>query len=85
MTNPDSVSKNSFLYPGGRYYGPLTPEYLAFNANLQQFSQKVSYICALETGGKLDPEQAYEQVKCLWKQLKQSKKAMLDSVLSETK
>lgn len=76
MANTDKLSKNSFLYPQHRYRGPFTPEYLAFNANLQEFSQKISYISALETGGKLSPEQAYEQVKCLWKQLKQSKKAM---------
>lgn len=76
MTNPDEVTKNSFLYPQSRYYGPFTPEYLAFNANLQEFSQRVSYISALETGGKLSSEQAYEQVKFIWKQLKQSKKAM---------
>lgn len=76
MANSDAVSKNSFFYPLSRYYGPFSPEYLAFNANLQEFSQRVSYITALETGGKLSSEQAYEQVKYLWKQLKQSKKAM---------
>lgn len=76
MTNPDQISKNSFLYPRSRYYGQFSPQHLAFNANLQEFSQKVSYIVALETGGKLSPEQAYEQMKCLWKQLKQNKKAM---------
>jgi hypothetical protein len=43
---------------------------------LQEFAQRVSYISGLETGGKLSPEQAYEQVKSLWKQLKKSKKAM---------
>ena len=75
MTNSD-ISKDSFLYPRSRYYGDFTPEHLAFNANQQEFSQKVSYISALETGGKLSSEQAYEQVKCLWKQLKHSKKAM---------
>lgn len=76
MTNPDQLSKESFLSPRSRYYGPFTPEYLAFNANLQEFSHRVSYIVALETGGKLSPEQAYEQMKSLWTQLKQSKKAM---------
>jgi hypothetical protein len=76
MINPTSVSKDSFLYPRSRYYGPFTPEELAFNANLQEFSQRVSYISALQTGGKISSEQAYEQVKCLWKQLKLSKKAM---------
>ncbi len=76
MTRTTQVSKNNFLYPQSRYYGEFTPEYLAFNANLQEFAQKLSYISALETGGKLSPEQAYEQIKHLWKQLKQSKKAM---------
>lgn len=56
MTNPGFVSKNSFLYPQSRYYGTLTPEHLTFNTNLQEFSQRVSYICALQTGGKLSPE-----------------------------
>jgi hypothetical protein len=76
MTKIEQVSKNSFLYPRSRYRGEFTPDYLAFNANLQEFAQKVSYISALQTGGKLSPEQAYEQVRCLWKQLKRSKKAM---------
>lgn len=76
MTDSERASQNSFLYPRSRYYGPFTLEYLAFNANLQEFSQKVSYISALETGGKLSPEQAFEQIKCLWQNLKYSKQAL---------
>lgn len=76
MAKETQGSKDSFLYPKSRYYGEFTPEYLAFNANLQEFAQKISYISALQTGGKLAPEQAYKQVKSLWKQLKHSKKAM---------
>lgn len=76
MKNFDQMSKDRFLYPRSRYYGTFSPETLAFNANLQEFAQKISYISALETGGKLSPEQAYTQVKRLWKQLKQSKKAL---------
>lgn len=76
MANSVSASKEAFLYPHSRYYGQFTPENLAFNANLQEFAQKVSYISALETGGKLAPEQAYEQVERLWQKLKQSKKAL---------
>ena len=76
MANPEQFSKNSFLYPQHRYRGSFTPEYLAFNANLQEFSHRISYISALETGGKLSPEQAYEQVKDLWKQLKHRKKEL---------
>lgn len=68
--------KDDFLYPRGRYYGHVQPENLVFNANLQEFAQRVSYICNLETGGKLPPEDAYEQIKSLWKQLKRSKKQL---------
>ncbi|WP_346426263.1 hypothetical protein [Synechococcus sp. 65AY6Li] len=38
----------------------------------------MSLICSLETGGKITPEEAYRQIKKLWKQLKQTKKAILD-------
>jgi hypothetical protein len=76
MANSDTTSRDDFFYPRSRYCGKFTPETLAFNANLQEFSQKVSYISALETGGKLSPEQAYKQVKTLWKQLKRSRKAL---------
>jgi hypothetical protein len=76
MANSAQVSKNSFLYPMSRYHGEFTPEHLAFNANLQEFAQSVSYISALETGGKLSSEQAYKKIKALWKQLKRSKKAL---------
>ncbi|WP_190473747.1 MULTISPECIES: hypothetical protein [Oscillatoriales] len=74
--NFNQQSKNDFLYPRGRYYGAFTPEQLAFNANLQEFAQKVAYIAALETGGKILPEEAYQKIKSLWKQLKRSRKAM---------
>lgn len=72
----DEDRKSNFLYPRTRYYGAFTPENLAFTANLQEFAQKISYIAALETGGKLSPEQAYEQIEVLWNQLKQSKQAL---------
>jgi hypothetical protein len=70
------VNKNDFIYPHARYYGQVKPENLVFNANLQEFAQKVSYVCSLETGGKVAPEEAYEQIKALWKDLKRSKKQL---------
>lgn len=69
-------SLNNFLYPRSRYYGTVKPENLVFNANLQEFAQRASYICNLETAGKLSPEEAYNQIKSLWEQLKQSKKQL---------
>lgn len=76
MQKPYENDKNKFLYPRSRYYGQVKPENLVFNANLQEFTQKVSYITALETNGKLSIDEAYKQIKSVWKQLKRSKKAL---------
>ena len=58
------------------YRGQFTPENLTFNANLQEFAQKITYICSLETGGKISTEKAYKDIKALWKDLKSSKKQL---------
>jgi hypothetical protein len=79
MTQPDdsqSQDKQDFLNPRSKYYGDFSPERLAFNANLQEFAQRITYICCLETGGKLAPEEAYKQIKQSWKDLKRSKKGL---------
>ncbi|MDF5736150.1 MULTISPECIES: DUF7219 family protein [unclassified Nostoc] len=65
--------RNSFLYPRDRYYGQVQPKNLVFNANLQEFAQRISYITNLETGGKLSPEETFSQIEALWKQLERSK------------
>ena len=76
MNSPNG--KDDFLYPRSSYQGEFTPENLTFNANLQEFTQRVGLICSLETGGKIPPLEAYEQIKDLWNQLKQSKQNLLD-------
>ena len=89
MTNSDSnqpsddqpndnqpSDKDRFLGLQSRYYGKFTPNNLVFNSNLQEFAQRVSYICALETGGKMTPEEAYQSVKKAWKELKHSRKGL---------
>jgi len=68
--------KAAFLYPRSRYHGQVKPENLVINANLQEFAQKVSYICNLETAGKLTPEESYQKIRALWKQLKRSKQQL---------
>ena len=68
------MDKSDFLHPRSRYYGQVRPENLVFNANLQEFAQRVGYICNLQTAGKLSSEESYKQIKSLWKQLKRSKK-----------
>ncbi|WP_373480356.1 hypothetical protein [Geminocystis sp.] len=64
--------KENFIFPQSSYRGEFTPENLVFNANLQEFAQKVSYICNLETNGKITPQDAYKQIKNLWAELKTS-------------
>lgn len=70
------ANKSEFLQPRSRYYGQVKPENLVFNANLQEFAQQVSYICNLETSGKLSPEEAYRKIQALWKDLKRTKKQL---------
>jgi hypothetical protein len=74
MTN--NYEKEQFLYPRSSYRGEFTPENMLFNANLQEFAQRVGYICNLETSGKIKPGEAYRHIKVMWKQLKQSKKEL---------
>ncbi|MGD1851539.1 MAG: hypothetical protein ACFCBU_13390 [Cyanophyceae cyanobacterium] len=79
MTDSDSKQpsdKDKFLGPQSRYYGEFTPTNLAFNANLQEFAQRIGYICSLETGGKMTPEEAYQGIKQAWKELKKSRKGL---------
>ena len=70
------MDKADFFNPRSRYRGTVKPENLVFNANLQEFSQRVSYICCLETSGKISPEVSYHEIRSLWKPLKQSKRPL---------
>lgn len=82
MTDSQSSPQENFLFPRSKYWGEFTPQQLAFNANLQEFAQRVSFVCNLETGGKMSADEAYDQIKRLWKDLKQSKANLLDAAAS---
>ncbi len=66
----------NLLNPISRYYGSFTPGKLAFNANLQEFANRVGLLVAMETGGKISTEESYKQIRELWKQLKASRKLL---------
>ncbi len=80
----NQVDAASRSYPHSSYYGGLTVEYLAHNANLQELSQKIAYICALENGKEISAEQAYKEVQRLWTQFKQNKKELGIGVTTST-
>jgi hypothetical protein len=76
MPQSDPTNRFDFISPKQRYYGDWTPQHLVFNANLQEFAQQVSYISALQTNGKLSPQQAFEDIQDLWERLKESKEQL---------
>jgi hypothetical protein len=68
--------KEQFLYPLDNYRGDFKLEKMLFNANLQEFAQRVNVICNLETNGKISSQQAYQEIKVLWKNLKNTRKSL---------
>jgi hypothetical protein len=72
------MNKEEFIHPRSRYYGDFSPQNLAFNQNLQEFSSQIGIIVGLETGGKLTAKEAYSRIKKLFKELKASKKGLLE-------
>lgn len=57
---------DNFLYTKAHYRGSISPNNLVFNANLQEFAQRISYIANLETAGKISSQEAYQQISELW-------------------
>ena len=53
---------------------PQSAEDIIFDANLQEFANRVSIICGLESNGKISAAEAYQRIRDLYKQLKRSKK-----------
>lgn len=70
------MHKSEFLYPRSRYYGQATPENIAFDAKLQEFSQQINYISNLQTAGKISSTVAYLKVEELWEQLEEMRKQL---------
>jgi hypothetical protein len=75
----EEIDKEKFLYPYRSYQGEVNLPDLVLDANLQEFSQRVALICALENGGKVTPVEAYKEIKSLWKKLKTSKENLMGS------
>lgn len=70
------LNNSNFLYPKSRYYGEVKPENLVFDANLQEFAQRVNYISALAGNGKIPLEVAMSEIELFWENLEKSKKEL---------
>lgn len=74
-----SPAVRSPLEAHGSYRGgDWSPQRLVFHQNLESFAEQVGLIVALQSNGKLSQEQAYAQIRQLWKGLKQSKDTLID-------
>ena len=50
-----------------------------FHQNLESFAVRVGLVVGLQSNGKVSQEQAYGQIRRIWKELKESKDALLNS------
>jgi hypothetical protein len=55
-----------------------SPQRLVFHQNLEQFAERVGLIVGLQANGKIDQDMAYDEIKSLWAELKESKKDLLN-------
>jgi hypothetical protein len=55
-----------------------SPERLVFHQNLESFAERVGLIVGLQGNGKITQEEAYAQIKRIWKTLKQSKDHLIN-------
>jgi hypothetical protein len=63
----------------GGYRGEdWSPERLMFHQNLETFADRVGLIVALQSNGKITQEQAYTQIRKIWKRLRRSKGELID-------
>jgi hypothetical protein len=55
-----------------------SPERLLFHQNLETFAERVGLIVGLQGNGKISQDEAYDQIKRIWKDLRQSKDLLTD-------
>ena len=63
---------NSSLYPKNLYRSGFISDNL-LDANSQEFSSIIVYICSLESESKITSEEAYKQIKKVWIELRHNK------------
>jgi len=55
-----------------------SPQRLMFHQNLESFADRVGLIVGLQSNGKMSQEEAYTEIRKIWKDLKDSKGALLN-------
>jgi hypothetical protein len=89
LTSPISLSQHGAEEPDPTVRSPLeahssyrgrdwSPQRLAFHQNLESFADRVGLIVGLQSNGKMSQEEAYTEIRKVWKDLKDSKGALLN-------
>jgi hypothetical protein len=89
LTSPISLSQHGAEEPDPRVRSPLeahtsyrgrdwSPQRLMFHQNLESFADRVGLIVGLQSNGKMSQEEAYTEIRKVWKDLKDSKGALLN-------
>lgn len=64
----------------GSYRGDdWSPERLIFHQNLETFADQVGLIVGLQANGKMSQDEAYENIKKIWKNLKFTRASLFNS------
>lgn len=70
---------SSPMEPHSAYRGSdWTPQRLMFHQNLESFAERVGLVVGLQSNGKVTQEQAYAEIRRIWKDLKDSKDTLLN-------
>ena len=78
MADQDGIRNPMEIYSS--FHGKdWSPQRAAFHQTLEQFADRIGLIVGLQANGKVSQEEAYEQIKELWKALKISRTDLLPS------
>ncbi len=88
MTSPIPLSQPEADGPDPLVRSPLeahtsyrgrdwSPQRLMFHQNLESFADRVGLIVGLQSNGKMSQEEAYTEIRKIWKDLKTSKDVLL--------
>ena len=81
-SDPEAMTDGmiSPMEPHSAYRGSdWTPQRLMFHQNLESFAERVGLVVGLQSNGKVSQEQAYAEIRRIWKDLKDSKDTLLKS------
>ena len=80
-SDPQGIANgiSSPFEPHSAYRGSdWTPERLMFHQNLESFAERVGLVVGLQSNGKMSQEQAYDEIRRIWNDLKESKNILLN-------